>query len=70
MKFVFYGAYLFFSMVSRFFEKLAVVFNKAAAIIRPRNTLEWTLLIAAIIIPFGLTAYIIYKIVSREKITQ
>jgi hypothetical protein len=70
MKVLLYGAYVFFSAVSKFFEHLAILFNKAADLLKPKNALEWGILIIAIILPFGLTAYILYKYFSSKKTTQ
>lgn len=43
------------------------VFRKAIEIIKPKNWVEWIILIIAIPVPFGVTAMFIYKYMKYDK---
>ena len=62
MKTLFYAIYIIFSGIG----KVIKGFNKAIEIIKPKNLIEWIILIIAIPLPFGVTALFLYKF-QRKK---
>ena len=62
MKILFYAVYVVFSGIGKSIKGI----NKAIEIIKPRNIIEWIILIIAIPLPFGVTGLFLYKYYRKK----